>query len=485
MQSGDARRSGNGVLWAGAEAALSAAFSFASAFVVARIIGPQEVGIGAAAVAPHVFLWVGVNALFADALVQSPAVNREDASSAFWVSIGVGFIAGIIELALGWPIAASLGDSRLVAMSLALACTLPLVGAGGAIQGLLTRDRRYRALAGRALIGQGLGMTGGIACVLLGAGAWALVVQQVVTSALGALVLLLRAHWRPARTCRWSSVRALLRLGVPLTASTLVQQGRYRAFALLIGATAGAAALGQIHMAFRLVDTVRELGSTALWRLMLPAMARRQHDIHRLQETVDRSLALSALVLFPVIGALLATIAPAIALLLGPAWLPSGEAAAPLLFLMTYVFLSLPGGVAVVARGRPQYSLFANIGSTAATIAGVLLIRPSAPVAAAGIWLAAQLLVAPYSLLMTARVLHALPLRQWRAGLPALGLAALATGAAFGLPYVTGEPPGPMGLIVARLSAGALVYLPGALLLMRPSVDDAFRMLLPRVAARS
>ena len=77
-------------------------------------------------------------------------------------------------------------------------------------------------------------------------------------------------------------------LALPLTASTLVLTARYRLFALLLGGTAGATALGETHMAFRLVDTVRELCSTALWRLMLPVLAERQHDVAALRAAVDR-----------------------------------------------------------------------------------------------------------------------------------------------------------------------------------------------------
>ena len=78
------------IFWSGLEAGVSAGLSFASAFIVARLIGPAEVGIGAAAVAMHVLLWVGVNALFADALVQAASLDETAASSAFWASSGVG-----------------------------------------------------------------------------------------------------------------------------------------------------------------------------------------------------------------------------------------------------------------------------------------------------------------------------------------------------------------------------------------------------------
>ncbi len=53
-------------------------------------------------------------------------------------------------------------------MSVLLALPLPLVGAAGPIQGLLTRNRAYKALAGRTLIGQGLGTITGIAAALTG-----------------------------------------------------------------------------------------------------------------------------------------------------------------------------------------------------------------------------------------------------------------------------------------------------------------------------
>ncbi len=64
------RAHASNVFWSGLEAASAAALSFASAFVIARLVGPSEVGIGAAVVAVHVLLWVAVNALFADPLVQ-------------------------------------------------------------------------------------------------------------------------------------------------------------------------------------------------------------------------------------------------------------------------------------------------------------------------------------------------------------------------------------------------------------------------------
>ena len=402
--------------WSGLEAVVSGCLSILSSFVIARLAGPSELGIGAAAVAVHVTLWVAVNALFADALVQCALVDDRMASSAFWASCAVGCVAAAIQAGAGWGLAAMFGDRRLVAMGLLLAMPLPLVGAAGAVQGLLTRERSYRNLALRTLIGQGLGTAVGLAAALHGEGARALVWQQGVTSAAGALALLLGRGWRPGLRWHGPSILALLRVGVPLTASTLVSIVRYRLFALLIGGTAGAAALGQVHIAFRLVDTVKDLAFTALWRLMLPALSEHQHDRQAMLVRVDLWLRRCLLVFVPLCAGLAIGLTRAIALLMGPNWVQAGQAALPLVGLMALSALTFPSGVALIAAGQVRFTLYANIGSLILAAGGVLLIRPETPWQAVTVWTASQVLVIPYAMWANARVLRVGILRPLTGG---------------------------------------------------------------------
>ena len=455
------RRVAGNVFWSGLEAAVAAALSFASAFIVAHLIGPGEVGIAAAAVSVHVLLWVTVNALFADALVQRATLEDAVLASALWASTLVGVAAALVQLGTGPLLARLLDDPRLPMMAAALALPLPLVGAGGAMQGVLTRRRDYRALAGRTLIGQGLGTLTGIAAALLGAGAWALVLQQMVAASAGALALLVRAKGYPVARPDWRAVRALLALGLPLTASTLVQIGRYRLFALLIGATAGAAPLGEVHMAFRLVDTVRDLTFTALWRLMLPAMSARQQDLPALRQVLDRCLGLSALVVLPLLGAMAIVVVPLTAWVLGPAWVASGTAALPLIALTAWLFLWFPPGAALVARGVPRPALIANGAALAAILIGVAIMRPTTPGQAIWVWVAAQLVTSPYTIRQTARVLQTGLMRPLRAGLPPLAATLAAVTCGVVLPPLFGIPSHPSLLIAARLAAATPVGLFG------------------------
>lgn len=394
-------------------------------------------------------------------------IARRLALSGLRSLIGVG--AGLAQAATGLGLRAAVGDARLLPMSVVLAAVLPLVGAAGAVQGLLTRNSRYKLLAGRTIIGQGAGTVVGIACALHGAGAWSMVFQQATTSSVGALVLLVRARWRPPLSCRWSAVRDMLSLGGPLTLSTLVLHGRYRLFAVLIGSTAGPAVLGEVHLAFRLVDTVRELASTALWRLMLPTMSREQSDPKKLLACADRWAVWSGAVLFPLCAALYVSVGPLTRILLGHAWAQAGSAAALLAILAGWTFLLFPAGVCLVALGRPDVALRANIGSCLLLLAGALLFRPENAREAVWIWIAAQAGTGPYVLSQCGRRIGSSIPALLRAGAKSFLLCATAAEAALAVSGIIGSHHHPAWTLVQRISMLAVllalaapVMLPGA-----------------------
>lgn len=428
------------LMWTGLEALISGGASFVVAFLIARLIGPGEMGIGAAVTALHVLLSVGVTALFADAIVQRQHLDDDQASSAFWASCAVGVLAAFIQLAAIWPMRLLLDDPRVMAMGAALAVPLPLLGAAGAVQGRATRLRNYRLLALRALCGQASGAALGVVIAMRAGGAWALVGQQAMLSGAGALTILAGAGWRPSWVWKQAAVRDMLRVGGPLTASTLVLHGRYRIFVLLLGGVLGKVELGQTHMAFRLAETMRELASTVMWRLLLPGMSQRQSDLAALRAGVDDALHAIGATLFPLCAAMAVGIGPLTRLLLGPGWVPSGTAAAPLVVLAAWMFLLFPGGVACVARGAPRYALRAHLAGAVLIAAGVLVVRPQTPLAAALVWIAAHAAIAPYMLSTAAQELRVPVWRTVAAGMPSLLIAAIAAIMALILPELRGTP---------------------------------------------
>jgi hypothetical protein len=120
--------------------------------------------------------------------------------------------------------------------------------------------------------------------------------------------------------------------------------------------------------------------------------------------------------------------------------------------------------------------------STALTVAGVLLVRPGTPESAAWIWTAAQLSVAPYTLLATARVLRARLGRQWRAGATPLALAGVAVAVASVLPELSC---GGAEALAVRVATGGAVYVLACRVLLRGRIAEAAEVLLPPARARA
>lgn len=400
--------------WSALDAGISGVLSLATSFLVARQLGPQALGIGAAATALNVVLWVAVNGLFADALVQRPDLTEREASSAFWAACLGGVGAAGLQAAAGWGLAAMLDDGRLTGMALVLAAPLPLVGAAGVVQGLLTRERAYRHLALRTVFGQGLGSAAGIIAALAGAGAWAVVLQQAIGATTGALALLLGRGWRPRAEFDLVALRRLLGVGLPMIGSTLVLIGRYRLFAVLIGACAGSTVLGEVHIAFRLVDTVRDLAFTALWRLMLPALSPLQGNRRAMLAQVDHWMRLGCLAMLPLCAAMAFGLGHVVSHVMGPAWQSAGQAALPLVGLMAITVFTFPGSVALIASGGARVALTGNCASLALTCAGVILMPPGDAWQAVVLWCVCQLLVLPYTLWANARALGVGVLRPLR-----------------------------------------------------------------------
>ena len=114
------------IAWPAAEAGGAAILAILSSFVVARVVGPAEVGIAATVVSVHVLLWVVVNALFADAVVQRADIDHGALSGAFWASTAIGIAMMAVQAASGWGLAWLLDDDRLPAMAMTLAVSLPL-----------------------------------------------------------------------------------------------------------------------------------------------------------------------------------------------------------------------------------------------------------------------------------------------------------------------------------------------------------------------
>ena len=114
------------------------------------------------------------------------------------------------------------GRPELVPIVLSLAGIFVLSGANTQYRADLSRGLRFKALAFTDIAGQALGIAAAITAALLGAGYWAIVIQQITMSVVSLLINALLCRWLPGRPRRDVPMRNFITFGSHLLGSNLL-----------------------------------------------------------------------------------------------------------------------------------------------------------------------------------------------------------------------------------------------------------------------
>lgn len=290
--------------------------------VLARLLGPEEFGVVAAALIVIGFAQIFTSLGVGPALVQVPTLTRALTATGFTLSLGFGVAAAAFVYLSAPAWAAFFAMPDLTPVVRAIGATLPLTGATLIGTALLERAMAFRRLALIELVSfvLGYGVTG-IALALAGAGVWALAGAHVSQSVLRALLVLRATRSSVVFAARLEGALPLLRYGlghsVARVGNTLALQGDN----LVVGRFLDSAALGVYGRAYQLAMLPVQLLGTALDKVLFPAMASIQSDRQRLALVHHSAVSVAFMLTLPIGFLLAALAAPTIALLLGPDWL--------------------------------------------------------------------------------------------------------------------------------------------------------------------
>lgn len=444
--------------WVLAETAASAAFSLVSLLVIGRVIGPHEAGVGAVAIAAFLLLDVFGASLFPDALVQRAGLSERHLRSALTASTLVGLAAALVLAGAAPLLAAGTGGGgALVSLLLALAPLLPASAFSGAASGFAMREQRYRLLALRVLVAQPIALAAGLAAAAGGLGAWAIVVNQAVATALVFLLFLAagRLPLRPALDR--AALAELWPVAGPQISAVVLIVGKYRIFVLALGLLLGEAALAHAHVAFRMVDAALFVVWGAMARIAMPRLCALQNDREALARCYGDTAQLPALVGLPIALGVALVADDLVAALLGPAWAGTAEAARVVALAACVTFLHGDQFSLFVALGRARLNTLAAAANLAVPLLALLALRPQTAAGAALAWSAQSLLVTPVFAVVVLRLLGKSPLWLLRRAAPGV-LAGSAMAAAVLLAQGAMAEAAPLARLLAAVAVGAAVF---------------------------
>lgn len=400
---------------------------FGGILLLTRLIGPEAYGVFAAAHTVLAYLVAVSEVGLGVYLIRLEAdAGEEPFHQAFTLLLLLG-LGGALAAAAALPlIARAVPLPGIRTAVLALAIGLPLVHLVKVPMARLEHALDYRRVAVIEVAGLLAYYAVALALAFRGwkvgapiAGWWGQFLTQ--------LVLAYRTGYRPR--LRWDPplVREMLRYGLGYSVSVWVQQLRSFVNPVVVGRFAGAAGVGYVALAVRLVE---QLGfvKTATARISIAALARLRGDPERLARAMGEGMTLQLAAVGPLFIAFGVAAPWVVPLAFGERWLPMLEVF-PLValgYLGASMFL-LHSSALVVLRLNREIAL-ANLAQVAALAAAAWVLVPRLGIAGYG-W--AEVAVLPAFLL-----LHFWVARH--ACAPRYGHALLAL-AAFALPLLTWE----------------------------------------------
>jgi lipopolysaccharide exporter len=460
-----------GALWTIGAGMGSRALGLAGTLIITRFVAPAEYGeVTVAAV-----LAMTANQLstigWGQYLVSRPDASRSMAFhvTIFHVCLGVLALGALLlsgSLLGRWVDAP--GMARFLP-GLALAVAFDRVAF--VPERILVRDLRFGRLGVTRTAGDLAHTAVSIGSAALGLGALAIVLGNLARSSVRLVVYVCsvdRRDWLQGSPLTRVESRELLAFGVPMSLGALCEFATRRWDNLLVSHLFGPGPTGMYNLAYNLADVPAIQVGEQIGDVLLPSFARMNAE--RRPDAFVRSLALLALVVFPLaVG--LGVVAPTlVATIFDPRWREIG----PMLVLLSALSVARPVGWTVAsylqARQLPRSILKLEAFKLALLVACILTIGRQSPLwtcAAVGVAFGGHALA---SLWVVQKSDHISLGRTLGALLPALGACAVMAAAVLlvrGGLLSSAEPFPPALRLAIEALTGAVVYVACAFLLAR------------------
>ena len=343
--------------------------------VLARLLGPDDFGLAAMALATVSILARIKDAGLFTATIQSSRIDQAQATALFWMSAALASAAALLTLALAPVVGWFYRDARLVPLTAALAFVPILDGVTMQLQAVMTRQMRFVALS---MVDAGtmvMAVAAAIALAWAGAGYWAIVGQELMYSAAYAAAIWTVCRWRPGRPRRHSDIRPMVDFGLYLSASRIVTVLTMNLDTVFVGRFGGPPQAGIYDRAFRLLMIPLILFNQPLTAVAVPALSRLQGDAERYRVFYQAWIRLMFAMSMPLVVFLFVDAERAVVTILGAQWIgvvPLYHALAPAAFIGR---LSMVTNWIYLSTGRAdrqlRWSLFLLVPMVAAYAVGV------------------------------------------------------------------------------------------------------------------
>ena len=341
--------------------------------VLARFLTPADYGAAAIAIALAQFAPTVADMGIGSAVVQAETAPRVVRSTAFWSSIVVGLALFALMAAAAGPVAQFLGEAEVAGMVAAGGLTFAIYAIGSTSQAVFMREMRFRSIELRNWLGLATGGVVAIVAAAAGAGAWALVLQQVAYMSTLVAALWWRPGWHPTLDFSGVVFRDLASFAIRIAGGRWARLIELLVLSLLIGKLASVPELGAWTFAMSMVVLPLTLIAIPIAEVLFSAFSRLRDEPERMAALWLDSIGYLAAILLPLMFGLIIVSPDLVPFLFGERWEVSVALVQILSVAVLIRGLQAWGSVYMDAVGRPEVTFWTQLASLCLTPLAVVI----------------------------------------------------------------------------------------------------------------
>lgn len=454
-------RTTRGLAWSGVNSGMTQLLNLVIGVFLARLLSPGDYGIVGVLAIFSALAGNLQDAGFTQSLINLKRPEARDYNSVFWFSAAVSLCLYLLLFAAAPLIAAFYRAEELVPLSRVLFLGFFIAALSIPSGAWLKKNLCNREIALIGITALTLSGVAGIAVAFAGGRHWALVVQQLSYIGITTVGRFVCCPWRPSLSWEFAPVRGMMRFGVNIFLTNVVNTLSQNLFTVIFGRIFSKAVTGFYTRANMWNNMGHQLVTNTVNQLAQAVFVEVGDDREREERVWRKMLRFTAFVSMPAMLGL-ALVAREVTAILGPQWGPS----APLLRVLALGGAFMPLYALyqnlLISHGRGRTYLWLNVGQVALLLAAALVLAPRG----------VMTMVAAYS---AVQVLWLLPW-QWAAGrisalrwtsvvgdvMPYLLSSLLTTGLTWGLTEPLEQSPFwvllPVRIVLAAVLYGALMW---------------------------
>ena len=364
------------LIWRFMERIGAQGISFIVQIVLARILVPEYYGMVALVTVFITILQVFVDSGLGNALIQKEDADNTDFSTVFYFNM-IMCVCLYVLLFISSPwIAQFYNDIEMIPIIRVVGLNLVVSGIKNVQQAYVARNMLFKKFFFATLGGTLVSAVIGISMAYLGAGVWALVVQQLSNTFIDTIVLWITVKWRPEFVFSKSRFKILFSFGWKLLVSSLINTVYLDIRQLIIGKRYSQEHLAYYNQGEKIPNLVVRNIDTAIGSVMFPALSKEQKNPELVKAHVRRAIKISSYVMWPMLLGISACAESLIKLVLTDKWLP----AVPYLQIACFVYGLMPIHTtnlqAITAMGRSDLFLKMEILKKIIGVTVLLLAMP-------------------------------------------------------------------------------------------------------------